>query len=300
MNKICTAIVTYNRLELLKGALESIRNQTQPSDILIVNNGSTDGTGEYLDTLEGITIINQDNVGGAGGFFTALKYIAEHGYEYAWVMDDDIIADPDTLSALYNAYQDLSDTQEIGFLCSTVLSPDKETVNVPTICMDSNATGYPEWNKYLDRGIVRVQAATFVSVFLSTEIICQVGLPIKEYFIWGDDTEYTKRISSKYKCYLIGSSKIRHLRNGGILSLKTINDPKRIRMFKYYVRNNIHNEMIYGTSKSIVKLCYYFLKESASFFFSGNFQKSWILLCGVFSGLNYHSRIEFPILPNSR
>ena len=42
--KICTVVVTYNRYELLKECLDSLLNQTYKTDILIVNNASTDGT----------------------------------------------------------------------------------------------------------------------------------------------------------------------------------------------------------------------------------------------------------------
>ena len=42
--KICTVIVTYNRYELLKECLDSLLNQTYKTDILVVNNASTDGT----------------------------------------------------------------------------------------------------------------------------------------------------------------------------------------------------------------------------------------------------------------
>ncbi|TMO01145.1 glycosyl transferase [Pseudoalteromonas sp. S558] len=46
-------IPTYNRLELLKRAVKSVRNQTYPNiEIFIVDNGSTDGTREYLQELK--------------------------------------------------------------------------------------------------------------------------------------------------------------------------------------------------------------------------------------------------------
>ena len=37
--------------------------------------------------------------------------------------------------------------------------------------------------------------ATFVSLFIKAETIRKVGLPIKDFFIWSDDLEYTRRIS---------------------------------------------------------------------------------------------------------
>jgi len=42
-------MVTYNRLELLKQALSALRRQTYADiEIIVVNNGSTDGTADYL------------------------------------------------------------------------------------------------------------------------------------------------------------------------------------------------------------------------------------------------------------
>ena len=292
--RICTGIVTYNRLELLKGAIDSIRNQSQPTDILVVNNGSTDGTYEYLASQSDLIIIDQDNVGGAGGFHTALKYITEKGYDFAWVMDDDIIASPDTLSSLCDAYEVLNAKGKVGFLCSTVLTPDGDTVNVPVIDTTTNATGYPCWNSDLHYGYVRVRSATFVSVFLSTEIIRSVGLPIKEFFIWGDDTEYTRRISLRFPSFLIGPSRIQHLRNGGKLDLKKIDAPARIEMFRYFVRNNIYNERKYGTTKSSLKIIGYILKDTLGFFLRGDWRKSSVMLRGLWSGLSFNPKIEFP------
>ena len=50
MIKIGCIIVTYNRIEKLKKALDAYENQSyQPDTILIVNNNSTDGTKEFLD-----------------------------------------------------------------------------------------------------------------------------------------------------------------------------------------------------------------------------------------------------------
>ena len=45
MGRVCIVVVTYNRLELLKEVVESLRNQTYTEcQILVVNNGSTDST----------------------------------------------------------------------------------------------------------------------------------------------------------------------------------------------------------------------------------------------------------------
>ena len=69
MENILAVVVTYNRINDLKLCINSLRNQTyRDFDILIVDNGSTDGTKEFVDSLEDIIVIHQDNLGGAGGF----------------------------------------------------------------------------------------------------------------------------------------------------------------------------------------------------------------------------------------
>ena len=49
MNKICAIVVTYNRVELLKLTIEKLLKQTRKIDeVIIINNASTDNTGEFL------------------------------------------------------------------------------------------------------------------------------------------------------------------------------------------------------------------------------------------------------------
>lgn len=49
MEKVIAVVVTYNRLALLSECIAALRNQTRPLDgILVINNGSTDGTEAWL------------------------------------------------------------------------------------------------------------------------------------------------------------------------------------------------------------------------------------------------------------
>ena len=92
IKKVGIVVVTYNRYELLKEVIDALRQQTyQDFQIIVVNNGSTDGTSNWLSLQEDIITITQRNVGGAGGFYTGMKFVAENGYEFCWIMDDDVI-----------------------------------------------------------------------------------------------------------------------------------------------------------------------------------------------------------------
>ncbi|MEJ7665194.1 MAG: glycosyltransferase [Hymenobacter sp.] len=78
METIAAVLVTYNRIADLKICLDSLRRQTRPLNrIFVINNGSTDGTAEWLATQTDLAVTTQANLGGAGGFATGIQT----GYE---------------------------------------------------------------------------------------------------------------------------------------------------------------------------------------------------------------------------
>ena len=88
MEKVIAVIVTYNRQALLSDCINALRSQTRRLDsILVVNNGSTDGTEEWLLNQPDIEFITQSNVGGAGGFSTAIEQGYKKGYTWIWCMN---------------------------------------------------------------------------------------------------------------------------------------------------------------------------------------------------------------------
>ena len=88
--RIVAVVVTYNRLALLTGLIERLRQVPECDEILVVDNASTDGTGEWLaaqSDVVGHTL--PTNTGGAGGFHEGLRLAMERGADLAWLMDDD-------------------------------------------------------------------------------------------------------------------------------------------------------------------------------------------------------------------
>jgi len=93
-------VCTYNRAHLIGEALASARAQTRAREIVVVNDGSDDGTAELLDALDGIDgirVIHQENTGKPGALARALE---EARGEYVLVLDDDDVLLPGALHAL--------------------------------------------------------------------------------------------------------------------------------------------------------------------------------------------------------
>ena len=95
--KIIAVVVTYNRLELLKRNISCLKQNKPLSAIVVVNNGSTDGTSEWLASQDSLTVVNQANVGGSGGFYTCIRKSCELDADWIWCMADDLFALPDCL-----------------------------------------------------------------------------------------------------------------------------------------------------------------------------------------------------------
>lgn len=227
-------IVTCNRCELLKKSIESLLLQTYPlHKIIIVNNASTDGTKVYLDSIsdERFIIMHREvNEGGAGGFYYGVKEAYDIGCDFIWIMDDDTIAGEDSLRQLMECYEKISD-RPVGFIASNVMYKDGKPCFM-NICNPDYV-----WNEFADEGIIRITHCSFVAMLIPSWVVKEVGYPIKEYFIWGDDGEYSTRILRKYEGYLCGKSKVYHYMNENVgVDIWNVEDG-RIDRFFYFYRN---------------------------------------------------------------
>lgn len=261
MKKVIAVIVTYNRKELLKESINALLNQDYENlDVLIIDNNSSDGTKEYISKeLKDKRVIYRNtgaNLGGAGGFNYGMNVAAQMNCDYIWIMDDDCIVHNDSLVELINASKKLND--DFGFLSSKVLWKDDSicAMNVPK-------RKFSKWLKDFDTNYQEIAMASFVSLFVKKDIVVEEGLPIKEFFIWTDDWEYTRRLSRKYKCYYITSSVVTHKSASNIGANIASVDGDRLNRFKYMYRNDVvlyRREGFIGWVLLYLRLCLHKLR----------------------------------------
>ncbi|MBN6064966.1 glycosyltransferase family 2 protein [Aggregatibacter actinomycetemcomitans] len=196
---ICAVVVTYNRKTLLLRCLQALEQQScLLNHIVIVNNASTDGTIDFLQQhtyldKQNVTLINLDhNQGGAGGFYHGIKFAHEQGYDYIWLMDDDGYPSIFCLEKLLGY---VSDNCYIGPV--VVDSETKEKLSFSLRLPNSlkvfdsynSLMSFQQNNNRIDKLIL-----PFNGTLISGKLIDKVGLPYKDYFIWGDEKEYTLRM----------------------------------------------------------------------------------------------------------
>lgn len=196
MSKITAVVVTFNRLNLLQRVIASLQKQSvYIHDIIIVNNGSTDGTKEWLDKQNKLHIIHQENVGGSGGFYRGIQEASKTECDWIWCMDDDVFPSEHCLE---NLLIYASKDNKIGIACPHRLMSGKtftgeaKTLNLSNPFKDMHDDGLMpedvEANETVD-----IVGMAFEGPLIKKEVVEKIGLPNKELFILYDDTDYSYR-----------------------------------------------------------------------------------------------------------
>lgn len=245
--KIAAVVVTYNRINLLQKTIHALREQETPvSCIIVVNNGSTDGTKKWLEVQTDITIINQENIGGAGGFYTGIKYAFENGFDWIWCMDDDVFPQNDCLKKLFTY-----DSEEVGILCPMRIQNNKPFLSEVKELNLTNPFQKLHKEKIKIKDIEKsksneIVGMTFEGPLIKRKVIEKIQYPNKEYFLLFDDTDYS------YRAYLAGF-KILHISDANLIkeslfdnTSKTEKVRKNKWKLQYHLRNTTYFIKIYG------------------------------------------------------
>jgi GT2 family glycosyltransferase len=215
MLTVAAIVVTFNRKELLSQCLDAILTQTkQPDQIFVIDNASTDGTPEHLQSHQYLDnpLINYiplpKNTGGAGGFYTGMKTAYEAGYDWLWLMDDDVVCAPTALEKILDITHSPKNLQQPTILTSKVLWKDGQIhgMNRPRFYTDR----YGEFVQSASQGLLLLRSASFVSCAVHRQAVDKYGFPHPYYFIWNDDSEYTARILKTETGYLVPDSEVCH------------------------------------------------------------------------------------------
>lgn len=249
---IAAIVVTYNRKTLLMRCLEALLGQSYRLDaIYIIDNLSTDGTYEELlsreligaasiaegTVCESVTMVRPqgqdeasvaihyvrmlENTGGAGGFHEGMKRSAAAGFDWLWLMDDDLLPSCDALESLAAKRTSLAATSSRPFLlnCAVLSQDDADGDTLAFPLQEITEKGYPRMNVYHRRlsdvagqvhdGLYR-WACPFNGTLVPAAALEEIGLPNKEFFIKGDEKDFLWRAARTLDLYTVIDSKAYH------------------------------------------------------------------------------------------
>lgn len=241
--KICSVIVTYNRISDLKKCISSYENQIENVDtIILVDNNSTDGTREFLKKWElekskfnKKVIYLKDNIGGSGGFYEGLKYAAEHEFDWIFIHDDDAFVLEDTIKKLKEKIEQTKD-MELSAICGEVIEDNQIAIgHRKRIIQGKVKVCYKDvpLEEY-NQDYFELNSVSYVGVAINVNKLKLAGLPNKDFFIYCDDVEHGYRLSKVGKIICFPEIKIIH-------SFKKPSGSTNISWKTYYgLRNNAY------------------------------------------------------------
>ncbi len=109
MSDSIVIIPTYNEKENIESIIRAVFGQDKVFDILIIDDGSPDGTADIVKRLqvdfpERLFIVERQGKQGLGtAYIRGFQWALEHDYDYIFEMDADFSHNPNDLIALYNA-----------------------------------------------------------------------------------------------------------------------------------------------------------------------------------------------------
>src|SRR5262245_63837663 len=141
MTRTLTAIPVYNEAKHVREVLAEVRKYA--SDILVINDGSTDGTAELLGAEPGILRIDHPkNRGYGSALISAFAFALEHNFDVLVTMDCDGQHEPARIPVLLEAIHDcdiVSGSRYLrDFRQDTPAPTDRQFINA-TITREINA-----------------------------------------------------------------------------------------------------------------------------------------------------------------
>lgn len=291
--QVSAVVVTYNRLSYLKEVVNALKKSDTPvNHIIVVDNNSKQDTVDYLtslgDQIEYVRL--RENLGGAGGFNRGVRYFMEHtDDDFVWLMDDDTVPHSDTLTNLLTFAEKIPD---FGFLASDVRWTDGTRAKMNNPAPKNRLKKIPEDATEPEE----LMNATFVSLLMKREIIRKIGLPITNFFIWGDDIEYTERAARLAPGYFIPAAKVTHKMATNVGSNIMNDSLDRLPRYFYSYRNKVY----YGAKRNFVghmKSNIRITLEAIRLIFAPNvdnrLKRLSVLVKGVRAGLTFRPEIEY-------
>jgi GT2 family glycosyltransferase len=199
----------HNRRALLVECLGALAAQSHTLDeVLVIDNASRDGSGDAAREWERVRVIRLDvNTGSAGAYSRGIAEAAAGGADWIWLLDDDAEPEPDALELLLRS--PVAADPGTAALCGTVLGPDGRVDVLHRGLIGRLMRALPE-TAYAPGSVPCVDYSSFTGMLVRGDVARAVDPPRADFFIWGDDVEYSVRLRKVGAIRLVPESRVLH------------------------------------------------------------------------------------------
>lgn len=221
-HKIGIVVCNYNKQDYVVKCLDSLFASTiDDFDVYVVDNASTDESVKMIrEQFEGrvTLLVNEDNLGGSGGFNTGLREALRHDHEYLMCVDNDIVFDPEAVFYLQEFLNTHPECGMVGSKAYFMDEPDKIWNYGGKIRFDTYIQE-DQFKNCIDTDmlpeVVYCDYVPACSMMVRTEAVRKIGLMPEDNFIYWDDMEWGYRFGlAGYRVASYGKSRVWHKAGG--------------------------------------------------------------------------------------
>lgn len=211
--RVGVVVLNYRGVADTIACLESLATLDVPARVVVVDNGSGDGSAERLATVPGVEVIrNASNVGFAAGNDVAISRLLEDGIEFVWVLNNDTVVERSTLRALLEV---AAADPHIGGVGSVLYDLAR-----PSRVLTWGGGALRRWSGRTSdahSAADRVDYLTAASMLLRAAALREVGLfDARYFFTWEDVDLCTRLVDAGWRLAVAERSRVWH-RWGGTL-----------------------------------------------------------------------------------
>lgn len=198
--RVLVVLLNWNAADQTARCLQSVLRMSYPNfSVLLIDNGSTDGSAEHLRPLasDRVSLIElPTNTGFTGGSNLAFRHALEHGDDFVWLLNNDALTNCCTLASLIRVAQ--ADPR-IGLVSPRIASlqnPQKHLnlgglfrPEIPTFQLTRDIDRATEWAR-TDPGHILVMGT---ALLVRTSLLRQIGLFDDRLFAYWEDTDLSLR-----------------------------------------------------------------------------------------------------------
>jgi GT2 family glycosyltransferase len=216
--RVAIVVLSWNGRDDTLACLSSLRAATyEPTSIVVVDNGSRDGTVEAVrETFPDVELLPQTaNLGFAEGNNVGIRHALSRGCDYVLVLNNDTRVDAGFVEPLIAAAEVRADAAAV---CPKILfdgAPDRiwfaGASYDPRRGYQGRLVGYRERDSAAFAGVRESERATGTAMLVPAPIFERVGLFDRELFAYSEDVDWSLRArAAGYRIYVVGDSRVYH------------------------------------------------------------------------------------------
>lgn len=217
-NRVAIILLNLNGFALTNDCIQSLQAASYAAfDIILVDNGSTDGSGSRLKTLypEIVLLTLPQNAGFTGGNNAGLEYVLQQGYEYALLLNNDTFVAPGFMEPLVH-FMDAN--RHAGMVQPLIYFNHNRSLVWNAGSFYNRVFGFP-YTRGLNRkmqpgylAICEVDWVTGCALLVRTAVLRKSGLFAPNMFLYCEDVELSFRIKKLgYKLFYEPRSVVYHI-----------------------------------------------------------------------------------------